>query len=60
MRVVLEIVSYNDGAINFNRKFGFGEDGDIDEAWTVVLSNGVVLPEIRMVRPARSIAVGKQ
>lgn len=60
VRVVLEVVSFSDRAINFYKKFGFGEDGDIDKAWTVVLSNGVVLPEIRMVRPARSIAVREQ
>jgi ribosomal protein S18 acetylase RimI-like enzyme len=48
-RISLEVVSYNTKAIEFYKRFGFVEDGEIVDE-TYHLASGKALPEIRMIK----------
>jgi ribosomal protein S18 acetylase RimI-like enzyme len=51
--IVLNVVSYNDKAIRFYERHGFVRSGRAGHS-AITLPNGLTLPEIEMVRPART------
>ena len=48
--IVIEVVSYNDKAINFYKKFGFVKNRDITPTRHAKLPSGKMMPEIEMIR----------
>jgi ribosomal protein S18 acetylase RimI-like enzyme len=50
LKISLDVVTYNEKAINFYRKFGFVENGPTQTCEAGNLANGKHLPEIGMIK----------
>ncbi len=49
-KILINVASYNDKAINFYKSFGFTESGNTVHSEAAALSSGVIIPEIELVK----------